>query len=80
MIKGKRSDGRGRALKIERFLKKLIKDQSVPEGIPIAVPWDELERKKVNVSAQVKRIRGKLNVPRERFRVTEQGLYKAWKM
>jgi hypothetical protein len=63
----------------ERFLKKLVKDQSVPEGIPIAVPWEELERKKIRVSAQTKRIRGKLNVPRERFRVTEQGLYKAWK-
>jgi hypothetical protein len=31
---------------------------------------------KVRVSAQVKRIRGKLNVPRERFWLTEAGAYR----
>ena len=34
----------------------------------------ELE-KKMKVPAQVKRIRGKLNVPRERFRITSEGAY-----
>ena len=56
-----------------RYLKNLVKEQSVPENIPFAVPWDEI---KVAVPAQVKRIRGKLNVPRERFRTTSDGQYR----
>jgi len=59
-----------------RHFKKLVKDQAVPEGIPFAVPWDELKRKKVRVPASVRRIRGKLNVPRERFWITEDGAYR----
>ena len=58
-----------------RFFKKLVKDQAVPEGIPFAVPWDEL-KKKVRVPASVRRIRGKLNVPRERFWIAGDGLYR----
>ncbi len=58
-----------------KYFKKLVRDQSVPEDIPWAVPWDELEKQKVKVPARVKRIRGKLNVPRERFRSTPKGLY-----
>jgi hypothetical protein len=45
-----------------------------PENIPFAIPWEELE-KKMKVPASVKRIRGKLKVPRERFQVTEDGQY-----
>lgn len=56
-----------------RFFKATVKEQTVPEGIPYAVPYDKI---RVNVPAQVKKIRGKLNVPRERFRVTEDGLYR----
>ncbi|MBM4087600.1 MAG: hypothetical protein FJ272_22655 [Planctomycetes bacterium] len=52
-----------------KFLKALVKDQSVPADIPWAVPWAELE-KTMKVPASVKRLRGKLNVPRERFRTT----------
>ncbi len=58
-----------------RYLKVLVREQSVPEGLPYAVPWSELE-KSHNVSAAVKKIRGKLNVPRERFWVTADGLYR----
>ena len=58
----------------EKYAAKLIKDQSVPADIPWAVPWAELE-KKAKVPAAVKRIRGKLNVPRERFRTTETGQF-----
>lgn len=54
------------------FFKTLVKEQSVPENIPFAVPWEKLEKKN-KVPAAVKKIRGKLNVPRERFRVTETG-------
>ncbi|MBI5724332.1 MAG: hypothetical protein HZA50_10275 [Planctomycetes bacterium] len=58
-----------------RFFKALVKDQAVPENISFAVPWEELE-KKMKIPAYVKRIRGKLNVPRERFWLTAQGLYR----
>jgi len=56
-----------------KFFKALVKEQTVPEGIPFGIPFDKLKTK---VSAQVKSIRGKLNVPRERFNVTEVGLYR----
>ena len=57
-----------------RYFTKLVKEQSVPDNIPAAVPWDKLE-KKLKIPAAVKRIRGKLNVPRERFCVTTDGQY-----
>lgn len=41
-------------------------------GEPPAVPWEELGDK---VSARARKIRGKLNMPRERFRLTEDGEY-----
>jgi hypothetical protein len=64
---GKRGD-------FTRYFAALVKEQSVPDDIPAAVPWDELEKKR-KIPASVKRIRGKLNVPRERFRVTKSGEY-----
>jgi hypothetical protein len=57
-----------------RFFRELLKDETVPEGIPPAVPWDQLEKKR-KIPAYVKRIRGKLNVPRERFHITADGGY-----
>jgi hypothetical protein len=57
-----------------RYFAALVKEQSVLDDIPAAVPWDELEKKR-KIPAAVKRIRGKLNVPRERFRVTNSGEY-----
>ena len=54
------------------FFKDLVREQSVPNNIPFAKPWDEVE-KKVTVPAYVKRIRGNLNVPRERFGITSEG-------
>lgn len=51
-------------------------DESVPEGIPPTVPWDDLAASQKWASAQLKKaqaVGGKLNVPRERFRVTEEG-------
>ena len=64
---GKRAD-------FARYFATLVKEQTVPDDIPFAVPWDELEKKR-NIPAAVKRIRGKLNVPRERFRVNSSGGY-----
>ena len=49
-------------------------DETVPERIPPAVPWDQLEKKR-KIPAKVKSIRGKLNVPRERFHLTSDGRY-----
>ena len=57
-----------------RYFAAVVKEQSVPDDIPAAVPWDELEKKR-KIPTAVKRIRGKLNVPRERFRVTNSGEY-----
>ena len=54
----------------ERFFRDTVLDESVAHGIPPAVPWDQLVAKKKWVSAQLKTaqaVRGKLNVPRERF-------------
>lgn len=54
----------------ERFCRETVLDQSVMHGIPPAVPWDQLAAQKKWTSAQLKKaqdVRGKLNVPRERF-------------
>src|ERR1039458_8735580 len=56
-----------------KFLKATVADKPAPAGIPPAVPWDDLAAKKKWTSAQLKKaaaVRGKLNVPRERFRQT----------
>ena len=41
-------------------------------GMPPGVPWEKLE-KKMRVPKQAKNVRGKPNVPRERFRLRETG-------
>jgi hypothetical protein len=64
----------GRSSTFKRYFSKLLKSQSVPDNIPWAVPWDELA-KKMPIPACLKRIRGKLNVPRERFRITSDKTY-----
>jgi hypothetical protein len=54
----------------ERFFRNIVLAQSVPHGIPPASPWNELAAKKKWSPAQLKKaqsVRGKLNVPRERF-------------
>ena len=55
-----------------RYFRGTIGDETVPEGIPPAVPWEELE-KKMTVPKHAMAVRGKLNVPRERFRVRNDG-------
>jgi len=60
--------------RLARLFRDLLKDETVPERIPPAVPWNHLEKKR-KVSAKVKSIRGKLNVPRERFHLTSDGRY-----
>ncbi|MHB8523140.1 MAG: Eco57I restriction-modification methylase domain-containing protein [Limisphaerales bacterium] len=56
-----------------RFFRDTVNDETVPDGIPPAIPWEELE-KKMKVPKQAKNVRGKLNVPRERFR-SRDGTY-----
>ena len=55
-----------------KFFKSLVKEETVPAGIPFGVAYDKLKQA---ISAQVKKIRGKLNVPRERFWQTAEGAY-----
>jgi type I restriction-modification system DNA methylase subunit len=60
----------------ERFFRETVLDQSVAHGIPAAIPWNELAAKKKWTPTQLKKaqaVRGKLNVPRERFRTGAGG-------
>jgi hypothetical protein len=58
------------------FFKRVIDDETVPEGLHWAMTYDELENeRKGKVSARVKSIRGKLNVPRERFHLRSKTTY-----
>jgi hypothetical protein len=57
-----------------KLFKTVINSETVPEGIPFAKPWAELEAKG-KIPAKVKNIRGKLNVPRERFRLRGKDEY-----
>jgi hypothetical protein len=50
-----------------KFFRDTVNEETVPDGIPAGVAWEELE-KKMTVPKQAKNVRGKLNVPRERFR------------
>lgn len=61
---------------LARFFRDVVNDETVPEGIPPAIPWDQLEKKGKKIPVKVKSIRGKLNVPRERFRSTSEGRYR----
>ena len=56
--------GSASLLASDQAFKRIIDDETVPEGIPWATPYEELENKRmVKVSTKVKSIRGKLNVP-----------------
>jgi len=52
-----------------------LDEEAISEGIAPAVPWDQLEKKR-KIPAKVRSIRGKLNVPRERFHLTSDGHYR----
>lgn len=55
-----------------KFFRDTVNEETVSDGIPTAVPWEELE-KKMSVPKHAKNVRGKLNVPRERFRLRDTG-------
>lgn len=59
-----------------REFKRIIEDETVPAGFPFAISYDDLEKKKrKKVPAKLRSIRGKLNVPRERFHRHDDGTY-----
>jgi len=73
-----------------RLFKRIVNSATVAEGIPFAVAWDDLEKqiqknppewaKKDKrglwaVPNSVRALRGKLNVPRERFHLRARDLY-----
>jgi len=61
----------------ERKFRETINEESVPEGYPFGVAYEELEKRlKKKLPAQLRKVRGKLNVPRERFHLDSQGRYK----
>ena len=60
----------------KKAFKRIIDDETVPEGIPPTLSYEELEaRRKGKISAKVKGLRGKLNIPRERFHLTGPEAY-----
>ena len=59
-----------------KFFKRVIDEQTVHAGIPWAVSYDDLEkRRKAKIPAKVKNVRGKLNAPRERFHLQNKTTY-----
>ena len=59
-----------------RLFKSVVVESTVPDWIPPAMDWEQVEKKfKTRAPARAKRIRGRLNVPRERFRLTADGAY-----
>jgi hypothetical protein len=59
-----------------RELKRMVDEETVAENIPFAVPYEELEKKlKRKIPGNVSKVRGKLNVPRERFHLRGKTQY-----
>lgn len=60
-----------------REFTQIISEESVPEGYPFGAAYDELKKRlRKKAPAQLRKVRGKLNVPRERFHLDSQGRYK----
>ena len=59
-----------------RELKLIVDEETVAENIPFAVTYEELEKKlKRKIPGNVSKVRGKLNVPRERFHLRDKTQY-----
>jgi hypothetical protein len=60
----------------QKVFKRIIDEETVPEGFPFGVSYEDLERKlKKAVPAKLTKVRGKLNVPRERFHLRGKSQY-----
>jgi hypothetical protein len=56
--------------------KRIVDEETVPEGFAFGVSYEDLERKlKKAVPAKLTKVRGKLNVPRERFHLRNKSQY-----
>jgi type I restriction-modification system DNA methylase subunit len=56
--------------------REIIDEETVPEGFSFATPYDDLEKTlRKDVPAKLKKVRGKLNVPRERFHLRGKSQY-----
>jgi hypothetical protein len=64
-----------RVVDFATFFREIVKGQSVPAGLPFGTSWAEVEAGR-SVPRSAKALRGKLNVPRERFWVTADGRYR----
>jgi hypothetical protein len=59
-----------------QLFKSIVTGFTVPDWIPPAMDWKQVEREfKTKIPARAKKVRGRLNVPRERFRLTADGVY-----
>jgi hypothetical protein len=59
-----------------RELKRIVDEETVAENIPFAVSYEELEKKlKRKIPGNISKVRGKLNVPRERFHLRDKTQY-----
>ena len=60
-----------------RKFKQLIDNETVPADFPFGTDFSQLAKSlHKTIPAQLKKVRGKLNVPRERFHSVGSGLYK----
>ena len=60
-----------------RKFKQAIEEETVPDGFPFGIDYDDLKKRlKKDIPAKLKNVRGKLNVPRERFHLVGPGQYK----
>ncbi len=62
----------------EALLKAVVDQETVPAAIPFAQPWEKLEDEGLTKADlnKARKVRGKLNVPRERFHLVSKGVYK----
>ena len=76
----------------EKYVKALVRAETVPEEVPYAqqvkedgktvwrtISWDEMKAQKTPFTKAHQKIRGKLNVPRERFTETNDGLLRPFR-
>jgi hypothetical protein len=60
----------------KKAFRDIVDEETVPEGFPFGTPYDELEKKlKKPVPGKLHKVRGKLNVPRERFHLRGKTQY-----
>ncbi len=60
----------------QKAFKRIVDEETVPEGFPFGTSYEELEKElKKPVPAKLTKVRGKLNVPRERFHLRGRSQY-----